>query len=304
MIISRIDSSAGFFSQFFFTLNHYIFCKKNKILFLIESTTWLFTYLKGWEDYFIPPENIENGESSINKIVGFFDILEEYPIYDYKNNIMDLYTYNSDTKNKIEKTKSELGLDAREYGSIFIRRGDKLFGESKLLHSSMYIDMLLLKYPECKIVYLQTDDYTCFEELYDYIQNKNLNIKLLTLCEKNSRGALISRKSTSIKTNIKKNNSYIHKIKDSLQNTTEVINMNPEQKYNHTMDMIIGVDIVLNSKICVCDYQSNVSRFIKLAHKDYDAVFDVTGIEIDLNKKLCPSYIESVYEDANTFIHS
>jgi hypothetical protein len=54
--------------------------------------------------------------------------------------------------------------------------------------------------------------------------------------------------------------------------------------------MLIGIDIVLNSKICVLDYESNVSRFIKLAHSNPNNVFDINKKVISLNTILFPAY--------------
>jgi hypothetical protein len=68
--------------------------------------------------------------------------------------------------------------------------------------------------------------------------------------------------------------------------------MNPSEIYNHTITMIIGIDLLINSNICVLDYQSNVSRFVKLAHNNINNVYDIITKtnNIDINKKICPAY--------------
>ena len=43
---------SGFYSLLYFSMNHYIFCKKNKVDFTIQSNDWLFKYKEGWMDYF------------------------------------------------------------------------------------------------------------------------------------------------------------------------------------------------------------------------------------------------------------
>jgi hypothetical protein len=67
--------------------------------------------------------------------------------------------------------------------------------------------------------------------------------------------------------------------------------MNNEEIYNHTLEMLIGIDIVLKSNIVVTDYSSNVARFIKLKHSNSDNVYDVISKSnnIDYNKMICPS---------------
>jgi len=304
MIISRLDKSGGFFSVLFFAMNHYIYCKKNSINFFIDSSNWMFLYKLGWEDYFSNIDIADNILTPNVQNVGFFNILGHFPIYEYKKYLWDFYKYNLNTNIKIVEAKRKLNLIDNQYGSIFVRRGDKLYGESKILDSKLYIQMLLEKEPDCRTVFLQTDDYTCYEEIDEYITLNGLDITLITLCDKKCRGALISRSPNQIHTIIRSNESYIDKIRNNLQGTVEVVNMNPEQVYEHTIDMIVGLDIVFHSSICVLDYQSNVSRFIKLAHDHIDRVFDVGGINMDLNKTICPAYPTSVYDDPDTYRHN
>jgi len=91
--------------------------------------------------------------------------------------------------------------------------------------------------------------------------------------------------------NNKSNKDYLSKNIDKLNQTKAVEDMNNEEIYKHTLDMIVGVDIVANSNICITDYQSNVSRFIKLFHKIPNNVYDVNSTnDIDYEKKICPSF--------------
>ena len=126
MFVSRLDNSAGFFSVFFFTMNHYIYCRKNNYNFIIDSSKWLFLSNLGWEDYFSNIDIIDNIIIPNVKNVGFFDILEDYSIYEYKKYLWDIYKYNSKTIDKINETKLKYNIIDNNYGSIFIRRGDKL----------------------------------------------------------------------------------------------------------------------------------------------------------------------------------
>jgi len=308
MIISILDKSAGFFSLLFFSINHYIYARKQKKLFILDTENWMFKYKKGWEDYFEEPIQEDDVIPSQPKIAGFQKTLDDYPMKDYETYIKDYYQYNSHTKEQILNKKRELKLypsNEIQYGSIFIRRGDRLFGESKFIHGELYIKKMLELRPDINIIFLQTEDYTCYEEIEHYIKTNHLHhIKLLTLSNPNQRGSLTSRLPNYINTNIEKNKEYINKVRRQLHNTTEVINMTPEQKYKHTMDMIIGLDIVLCSQICICDYQSNVSRFIKLAHPQPNNVYDVFDTPFDYNKKICPAYPTSVYEDPDKYIHT
>ena len=75
-----------------------------------------------------------------------------------------------------------------------------------------------------------------------------------------------------------------------------MLNFKPIDQYNkeeildHTLDMLIGIDILCNSATCIVEYSSNVSRFIKLAHKNIENVYDINNTVVDFEKYICPSY--------------
>ena len=262
-VVSVLSNSAGFFSMFFFTLNHYLYCKKNNINFKIESENWTYKKELGWTDYFKDVELSYNDNSNINN-AGYANTLGEFNLREYKNAISEIYIYNDKTSYEIQKTKERLGLINKHYDSIFIRRGDKLANEIKFSNASNYIQLLLIKNPNCNTIFLQTDDYNSFIELQEYIEKNNLQIKALTLCDKNMNGASHSN----------------------------INQMSLNEKYEHTIEIITGVDILANSNICICDYDSNVSRFVKLFYKNPENVYDINypDIDIDYNSTVCPSY--------------
>jgi hypothetical protein len=68
--------------------------------------------------------------------------------------------------------------------------------------------------------------------------------------------------------------------------------MTPEEKYEHTIEFLTGVEIVLNAEHCVLDKQSNVSRFIWIFNKDPSKVYDVLNPTemINMNKTECPAF--------------
>jgi len=294
LIITNLDNKAGFYSMFFFLLNHYIYCKKNKTNFKIKSDKWLFNSNQGWSDYFEPTELVYNSNVSNNKITGHSDILGSYSIKEYKEVIPEIYKYNDKTKHEIHKAYKKFNLVKGNYDSIFIRRGDKLSSESILITEDKYISIVLKKNPNCEIIYLQTDDYNCYKKLKKYIEENELDIKIYTLCEEDSVGVVVHNfQKNNLKDATTKNESnkeYLSTIIDSLNKTKAVEDMDSKEKYNHTINMIIGIDLILNSNICITDYQSNVSRFIKLAHNNSKNVYDVNSEDTDINyeKIACP----------------
>ena len=280
-LISNWDSGSGFYSELNVKLNHYLYCKKYNINYKTNSDNWPYKYKNGWTDYFLNIELKLNdshdspGNTSLIHIEeGCCNTLEKFQIKDYVAIIPEYYKYTPEVTTIINNKKNELGLINGEYGCIYIRRGDKLVNESDFIHTDKFIEKLLLKYPECKTIFLQTDDYNCFIDLQNYIKNKNLDIKPMTLCPTTMFGS-IARNDwlDKMKTNNNRNQEYLETIKQNL--SKPISEMTPDERYEHTIELITSVDICINSKYCVCDYKSNVSRFIKVAHKNMMSVFDV-----------------------------
>jgi hypothetical protein len=207
-----------------------------------------------------------------------------------------VYKYNQYTKDEIQKIRDSFSLENGKYDSIFIRRGDKLSSESIFIPEDKYLDLLLRKNPNCKTIFLQTDDYNCFLELEKQIKTRKLPIQLFTICDKESVGVIVNRNEKDNLNNAVQHNEtnkqYLSTVIDKLNNTKPVAEMNSEEIRKHTMDMLIGVDIVCNSNICITDYQSNVSRFIKLFHRNPSNVYDISNPEkdIDYEKVICPTF--------------
>jgi hypothetical protein len=298
MIQSILDKSAGFYSLFFFTLNHYLYAKKNNISFEVNGDNWLFKYKNGWEDYFQNINFYTNNDNGIIYSFKHYQTIHDYPLLDYKYAIKETYKYNDETMQQINTIKKKIQLLEKDYDAIFIRRGDKLTSESNFISADRYIECLLTKNPDCKTIFLQTDDYNCYIELQTYITNQKLDIQLITLCNEYLKGGMIIF-DFNLQNGIEQavhthtiNKDYIHSVIDSLRQVKPVNQMSPDEIYQHTIDMIIGVDIVLNSNICICEYSSNVSKFIKLAHNNSNNVYDILhpNEDVDMNRTECPAF--------------
>lgn len=294
--LNKNKSGSGFFSRFFQILNYYIFCEKNRVNFTIQSDDWLYKYKHGWSDYF---EDVSLNYYKPEKVIdlGLHQIIDDnLKIIDYKNTINKVYKYNDYTKNEIQKTKSKFGLEDGKYDAIYIRRGDKLVSESVFIPEEKYLNLLMVKNPNCKTIFLQTDDYNCFIELEKQINAQKLPIKLITTCDKESVGVIVHKGDiqglNDAAQNHDKNKQYLEKIIDKLNKTKPVHEMNSEEVRNHLMDMIVGVDIASKSNVCITDYQSNVARFIKLYHTNSSNVYDVNNpdTDIDYEKVICPTF--------------
>ena len=284
MIISHIETKyAGFFSSFLFMVNHYIYAKLNKQGFKLITDNWLFKYKKGWEDYFLPIDfpMISQNETKDIIVQQHPTVLGQFPWKMYRSIILDIYKYNSETQTKINDSKKTLDWNPKEYATIFIRRGDKIIEESIIVPAEYYLMFLLELYPECNKVYLQTDDYNVFLELIEF-QHKNLemlkHIDIRTFCKEEFRGGMVITKEyydycrdNNVQENIntipiEKNQIYLRENLESLQKCKPLEMQTPDEIYQHTMDMLIGIDMIFHGRVCVTDYQSNITRFIKLGH--------------------------------------
>jgi hypothetical protein len=297
MIITVLKKVRGFYSILFFVLNHYLYSKRNKINYRQCSHGWLFKTMHGWTDYF--NDIILTFNDSTNDIVYCLDQerteLDLYTLHEYKEAINDIYQYNETTKQQINEVKTHFYL-FNNYSSIFIRRGDKLRHEADYYHGSLYIKKLLEIEPTCQRVFIQTDDYHSVLEIKEYlIENQITHIEIITICDENTYGMVITNEQynwlyQSYMTNKSRNMDYLSKVKDKLLQFKPVEQMTPEEIYDHTIRMLIGVDIVLHSTNCITDYWSNISRFIKIAHDNSDNVYDINDHQIDFNIKLFPAH--------------
>lgn len=289
LIISKLNDNTGFYSQLFFLINHYVYCKLNQQNFKINSINWIYRTNQGWTDYFKPIE-LNYHTSNEEKIYGHSEIIENYSIESYKKAIPEIYMYNQYTINHISNVTQQLNLI--NYDAIYIRRGDKLIDEIKISNESTYIESLLKKNKNCRTIFLQTDDYTCFINLQKYIKDNQLNIRLVTMCDKNSFGAITNdhyKQNFNSSSLFEENSEYINSIRDKLQKTKTIQDMNNHEKHEHALELLTGIDICMHSNMCVCDYGSNVSRFIKLAHDNPNNVYDINDTIVDFSKKICPA---------------
>jgi hypothetical protein len=262
---------------------------KHRVSFKLKSDDWTFLYQSGWTDYFLPFDIHFEENSHIHNSYGHGNVIEDVSFLEYKNALPIVYKYNDFIQSKINEKMVELGLSKGQYSSIFIRRGDKLLCESKFIETEKYIEALLLVQPDCKVIFLQTDDYHCYIDLMNYIKIHKLDIQVITLCDSNLFGFTMSGvEFYNTNSNFEENNPYIHKIRSMNVKNKIIFDMNKEEIREHMIAFLVGVDIVLHSKLCVTDYSSNVEKFIKLWNGD--SVIHVFGEDMDLNKIGCPAY--------------
>lgn len=297
MILSVLDKAAGFFSVFFFTINHYLYSKRLKQSFKMDTSNWLYKSEKGWEDYFLNADRKEDSddESQVTELK-HNKINDNFYMSEYRQAIREIYRYNRETQLQVDLAYSILKLEKGKYGAIYIRHGDKLCSESKLFETERYVKLLLEKDPECKTIFVQSDDYNVVLDVQNYIRKNNLDIRIVDIIDMSMIGVITHDRyyeqiETAAKNNAN-NKNYLSQIKDNLVKSKTIESMSPTEVYNHTMNMIIGIDICCHSKFCILDNQSNVSRFICINHDDHKKAFDIRyPVEnVEMHWSMCPAY--------------
>jgi hypothetical protein len=289
MLVYFLQRNAGFFSEVFFMVNYYLISQRNNFPFGINTSNWLFKYEKGWHDYFNSLNEIdENTQFYLvpNRIPEEIDFCENlnFTILDYRNACLDIFQLND--KLTIIYNSIIRDLDLYDYHSIFIRRGDKMIQESVYISTSKYIDLLLEK-ENVKTIFIQTDDYNVYLEAKKYINSLNLDIRIVTTCPITKKGVHMFGVHTKGSELSKENDIYI---KNQDVNTKPIIQYNNEEIFDHTVEMLIGLEICKHSRFLALDMQSNVSRYLLLTHDKIENVLDMQNTSIDFNKPiLCPS---------------
>ncbi len=144
-----------------------------------------------------------------------------------------------------------LGLQAKEFAAIHVRRGDKIEGEQyigasgKEVHRnpegemtplSTYIDLMGQHAKEVRTIFVISDDYSAVEELRDLVPAQQVR----TLCPKNAAGYYNDR----------------------------FYRMSRTKRIQSHEGLLAGVRIASQSALFLGPYKSNLSRFVANIHWD------------------------------------
>jgi hypothetical protein len=264
--------------------------KENKIL-ALDSRKWLFTVSKGWNDWFTSFENApkpwkafpSNWSRKANEMI--------FKWKDYQKALPEVFSYQPYLLELAEKVKKEMGLETGEYAAIFIRRGCKIKFESEYFDTKLYVDRIFKEWPECKKIFVQTDDYRAYLEVRGLVPE---DVAVFTTCPEDKLGAFVFEYDPLKDHRIDKpeNHEYLEKFK-SLPPQKTLPEMSKEELFKHVAEMLVGLHICKESKGVALEYFSNVSRFIALAHKDgLKGIWNIDDrLKFDENTLVrCPRY--------------
>jgi len=260
--------NGGFFCQIWQLACFHILSKKQNIDLYIDDSEWLFKNKDGWLDYFYE-SSLKNIKYNLEKEKTLFryvndTIRHSFTLNEYKTSLNEILKPNNIIQDRIQNTMLKYKLIENNFASIFIRRGDKLYCESKLIFSEKYIDVIKNMNTTINKIFLQTDDYTCYTEIKNneyIIQN---NIEVITTCPEDKLGAYVFNYQITNCLNKDTNaNTYIKNIsKISSQKCVKEYNSNEIKE--HIEEMLCGLFICLKGNYLITDYQSNTSRFLAL----------------------------------------
>jgi len=284
----------GFFSDAFRFLENYIICKHQGVKLYLNSAEWTFAHTLGWSDYFTTMA--EKPESPIPEIAIDREDTRLFTVAQYKQAIKELFDFQPHLLEKARNLQKELGLD--KYIAVFIRRGDKLLGESLFIHMQFYAKSALEKNPST--IFVQTDDYRAFLEFKYIIHAINNTIRVLTTCPETKFGMFF----TPLDIQEARPAFYLHNnITYKYSNNIEYLSTNLPQKplvdytkdemREHVEEMLVGIIVCQGAEYIVLDHMSNVSRFIHFSHpRGKDAILAIEDMDLKIvdNVSLIPKY--------------
>jgi hypothetical protein len=291
--LSRIHG--GFCHQLCRIAGHILLAKKYNLDFYIDDSEWLFTNNKGWRDYFTSLQIYTKDtilREPIYKIALLDDGHNSYPSFTDPNNYFTLNTYRDifdefviltdSLQIKLKQTIDELSLKPGEYDCIMIRRGCRMFFESKYISTEKYIDVLIEK--NTSTIFVQTDDYRAYEEVCEYVKNKysDKNIRVITLCLKWKTGIVSYRQNyDEIYRRITEtqNKEYVYKLlaDDPLKPCDEFTSTEMKE---HIEEMLLGFEICTKSRYMVIDLQSNVTRYLFIRNYNKENVITIDNPQV------------------------
>jgi hypothetical protein len=164
----------------------------------------------------------------------------KYPASRYEEAIREIYKPKQEILDKAEAFIKTIG---GPYTSLYVRRGDKVEGpgrEMEMLPLSKILEDCEIK-DDGRRIFIQTDDYEMVEEAKKLLPS----CQIFTLAKQAEDGA-------------------IH---------AEIKAMTPEQRREHTEQLILGNAVFLKGNPAWSDGRSNVGRFLKLASFDTVKVY-------------------------------
>lgn len=240
----------GFCSELINLIKSIIFAKKLNYNILINDNYWNFgKFDEIFQTKIKTINSIHEGiicyKSLMNKGL-FKEVFNSNPTYEEMSKVAKkLFILQPNIMEDTLKKFSNFEFKKKEYIGVHIRRGDKITSnESKNITKDKYINEIL-NHSKIQNIVICTDDTEFSNEVIkELLTKKNFNI-------------FIKNKTTK---------GY---------DQSEFNNLSSELKRDHLIDFLNDIQILINSKIFICTFSSNVSRFIALFRNGNNYSLDI-----------------------------
>jgi hypothetical protein len=193
-------------------------------------------------------------------------------LLEYIEAMKEIYIINGSLKELYIKKRELL---PNTFNSIMIRRGDKMYGESLYIETHEYVRKLLGK--NSSDIFVQTDDYTAYEEVCAIVSEYNKNINVITFCPTDKKGAFVFNYTPAAGSRLSElNNTYLNNLKAISQES--VNSFSAVKMKEHVEEMVVGLQLCMEGEYLSTDFQSNVTRFLLCTHKNPANVLHVGNI--------------------------
>jgi len=284
------NGTLGFFSDTFRLLESYMVCKRDGNELYLNSSDWTFGHTLGWSDYFTTMS--EKIDEPLPEITSDSEHVKQFTAGEYKAAMKELFVYQPYLIEKAEALMKEHNLE--NFVAVFIRRGDKLLGESLFIPARYYVQLVLDLNPRPETIFVQTDDYRAFLEFKSIIHSISPSIRLITTCPETKYGMFFTPPNLDEgRYMLYQGNGYKIENSHNLQYLSTNIPQRPlieytkEEMREHVEEMLIGIIICQKAKYIALDHMSNVSRFIHFSHpRGKEAIRSIESLDIKLTEDI------------------
>jgi hypothetical protein len=230
-VVAVLNTKAGFFAEYFTLVRAFLYAKKQNIPFFIDHDNWHYTFKEGWHDYF-EGLNILDKNEKFDTIERFENgatnsIMDELTVGEIIEGITETFILKGDIQTSIDTYFKEIGGD---YTSLYVRRGDKV-SEMELIPLDDILAQTTIK-DDGRTIFVQSDDYNVVKDM----RGKFPSCNILTLTKETDLGSL----------------------------NGNLVNSTPEQRKEHTEELLKSCVITTRANIGWTYNMSNVGTFIKL----------------------------------------
>jgi hypothetical protein len=248
-VVAVLNSKGGFFAVFFTLVRAYLYSKKQNIPFFVDHDNWTYTFKDGWHDYFKSLAILDKSEQ-FDTIERFENgatnsIMDELTVGEIIEGLKEVFVLNDDIENAINAYYKQIGGD---YSSLYVRRGDKIT-EMPLVPLDNILAQTTITDDGSKI-FVQTDDYSVVTDM----RKKFPSCEIVTLTKETELGS----------------------------NNADMVNWTPEQRKEHTEELLKSCVITTKAIIGWTYNMSNVGTFIKLFGYDIMRIYTDDRFNKDL----------------------